>query len=166
MNRVLGFVLFIPAAGATAAALLTILVFLLPGKTGRARHALETGPGRSFVIGLVNFVFFGAIAALLNQGGDFLGLISFLLLLALFGLTLIGMGGLLSLLRHRLYPLGSERSSLPRETINAAILLLLALLTPVAGWFVLAPMLLLLGLGAGIIALIQRSTPATGSDSY
>lgn len=166
MVRLLGLTLFVPAAAATFVALLTALVFLLPERIGRAQSALETTPGRVLVIGLVNFVFFGAIATLMSQGGDFTGLIGFIILLALFGLALVGLGGQLSMLRMRLYASASDGASLPAATLKSALLLVLAMLAPIAGWFLLTPILLLMGLGAGIIAFMRRAAPTDASGSY
>jgi hypothetical protein len=164
MTRIIGLIIFIPLGGATFVALLTLLVFLLPTHTGRAKRALETSPGRSFVIGLVNLIFFSAIAALLSQGGQLLGLISVFILLTLTGLAMSGLAGLVVLLRQRLHT--AEYGQSPGATIRSAILLVMALLAPIAGWFVLAPIISLMGLGASISSLIKRTDPVGSSASY
>lgn len=155
----LGFVTFV--------ALLTTLTYLIPQRAERARQILQEKPGRAFIIGLVNLLFFGVLAAVFSQGGDVGGLLGLIILLTLLGLATIGLVGLLLLLRHRFYPPHEETNhSLLAVTVRSSAILMAGLLAPVVGWFILTPMLLILGLGAGIMALARfgRSPGKTQQD--
>jgi hypothetical protein len=91
-------------------------------------------------------------------------LISVFIPLTLTGLAMSGLAGLVVLLRQRLHTAEYGRS--PVATIRSAILLVMALLAPIAGWFVLAPIISLMGLGASISSLIKRTDPVGSSASY
>lgn len=156
MADLLRIAVVVVAATASTAALLTTVVYFLPRPTVRAQGALEETPGRCFLIGLVNLLFFGLLAAVLGQGGDLLRLISFMILLALLTVGGVGLSGLLILLRQRIYGLEETETALLGKNLRTAVLLSIACLAPVAGWFVLAPILVIMGVGSGILALVRR----------
>ncbi len=153
MDEIIGLVLLFTASTGGTIALLTLLPFLLPGKTERSRQVIGATPGRAFIIGLVNFLFFGVIAAILAQGGEVAGLLAIFILLVLAALAAVGLGGLVILLRGRIYP---ETSAGLRHMVWTAALLTLGTLLPFVGWFIFAPILLLISLGAAIMVLVQR----------
>ena len=158
MNELIGAVVLTLTSFVTFSALLTTLAFLIPERAEAVRLTLAARPGRSFIIGLVNLLFFGVLAALFSQGGEVGGLLGLIILLALLGLAVIGLTGLLLLLRQRFYPPHEESDhSLLGVTIRASAILVAALLSPILGWFILAPILLIAGLGAGIITLARRN---------
>ena len=141
----------------TLAALLVLLPALLPGRVQRTQQIAQSSPGRAFVIGLVNLLFFGVVIAIFTQGGEFGGLIAAILLMALLAITAVGLAGMNQIVQTRLYP----KNDGVRVGLKTAVLLLAACLLPLLGWFVLTPILLLISLGAAIIALVRRkSTPA------
>ena len=157
MIDLIGVIIFALASFVTLTALFTLLAFLLPGRAEHARQLISDRPGRSFIVGLVNLLFFGVLAAMFSQGGDASGLLGLVILLALLGLALLGLTGLLLLLRGRFYPPHEEGAySLLTATSRSSAILVAALLAPVGGWFILAPILLITGLGAGIITMIRR----------
>ncbi len=141
----------------TLAALLVVLPALLPGRVARAQQIAQNSPGRAFVIGLVNALFFGVLAAIFAQGGDVGGLIALLILLALLAVASVGLAGINQIVQERLYAgIGGVKVGL-----KTAVLLIAAGLVPLLGWFVLTPFLLLISLGAGITTLVRRkSAPA------
>jgi len=153
MGDIIGLVVLLAGSVTGTVALLTLITFLLPGKVARSRQVMESSPGRAFVIGLVNFLFFGVIAAIAGQGGDAGGMLAVFILLALAALAAVGLGGLVLLLRDRIYP---EPASGLRRTVYTAVLLTLGTLLPFVGWFIFAPILLLISLGAAIIVLARR----------
>lgn len=162
MTELFSIILLALGGFVTLVALLTTLVYLIPAKMARAQQILAARPGRSFIIGLVNVLFFGVLAALFSQGGDAGGLLASLILLALLAIALVGLGGALLLLRARFYPPHEETGhSLLAVTTRTAVMLTASLLAPVAGWFILAPILLVTGLGAGIISILRRNTAVT-----
>ncbi len=140
----------------TLAALLVLLPALLPGRVARAQQVAQNNPGRSFVIGLVNFLFFGVLAAIFTNGGEVGGLIALLISLAILAITAVGLAALNQIVQARLYP----KDEGVRVGLKTAVLLIAGGMVPVLGWLVVAPILLLVGLGAGIIALVrQRPKP-------
>ena len=123
-------------------------------KTQRAAHYT---PGRSFLIGLVNFLFFGLVGIGLDafaqniqvQALRILPLIFFVVLIVglVFGLT-----GMVALVAKRLFP---EQTGW-RRTASGALILTLACLTPYIGWFALLPYLGLRGLGGFVLACFSK----------
>ncbi len=157
MVELIGIITLTLAGFVTLAALLTTLAYLIPQRAERVRQTTSARPGRSFIIGLVNATFFGILAALFSQGGELGSLLAIIILLALLGLAFIGLTGLALLLRQRFYPLHEETPhSLLAVTARTSALLVAALLSPVVGWFLLTPILLIIGLGAAIAALVRR----------
>ncbi|HFQ93705.1 MAG TPA: hypothetical protein ENK32_06830 [Anaerolineae bacterium] len=158
MDEIIGLILLIAGSAAGVIALLTLTPFLLPDKTARSRRVIEATPGRAFIIGLVNFLFFSVIAAIISQGGDAAGLIGLTIVLALAALAAVGLGGLVLLLRERIYP---EPAAGLRRTVYTAALLTLGTLLPFVGWFIFAPILLLISLGAAIMVVVRRKGGTT-----
>jgi hypothetical protein len=138
--------------GASLCALLTVCELLLPRLTGRARATAEQMPRRSIAVGLVNAIFFGVLIAALGAGDDGARILSLLILAAMLGLAAIGLAGIAQRVGDRLAPGRGPHTRLA----SGAALLILASLTPIVGWLALAPLTLLAGLGAAIIAIIQR----------
>jgi hypothetical protein len=146
--------------GATTAALLTLVVILLPNLTRQTTRVTETMLGRSLILGTINFIFFFGIAIVLSRIGDGIGgffggifsLIALFIVLALVLLLSVGLSALVRII--------SERSNESRPVTNgrlfrSAVLLVGAALAPLAGWFVLAPLVLFISLGATILALVH-----------
>lgn len=144
--------LLLLATGAGLAALSPLCAALFPGVVGRARRNAELLPRRSLAVGLVNALFFGLLAAGISQGGDVAGLLALLLITAALGLAALGLAGLSLLVAERLGVGGPPAL----RALAGALVLCLASLTPVVGWFGVAALALLTGLGAAIIALVQR----------
>ncbi|MEZ4593808.1 MAG: hypothetical protein R3D55_22080 [Chloroflexota bacterium] len=140
----------------TLAALLVLLPALLPGRVARAQQVAQNSPGRSLVIGLVNCLFFGVVATIFAQGGDLGGLIALIILLALAAVTAVGLAAINQIVQTRLYP----KDEGVKVGLKTAVLLIAGGLVPLLGWFVITPILLLIGLGAGIIALVRRQRNA------
>lgn len=165
MERILTFMLINIVGGGAVAVALALLPLLLPGFMGRCQQLLDTMPGRAFVVGLVNFLFFFTVALVALQigqaaGGLIGGLFNLMgLAVAWFLLALMGLGtaGLVMLLNGRRTRPGEPFSL--RQLSLTSLFLMTALLSPFIGWFILTPILLLTVLGAAIIALVQRRSP-------
>ncbi len=148
------------ASGAALTALLICAALLAPAAHGRAKEFLEASLWRSFLLGLVNFFFFGALMAVLVQIAQAAhGLVAALLflfaLLDGLGLTLLlvlGLSALTTLVGERI----GEEASPFRKHLRGAALVVLACATPWVGWFVFAPIVLLTGFGAAIQAAVRR----------
>ena len=136
----------------TLAALLVLLPILLPNRVARAQQVAQNSPGRSFVIGLVNLIFFGVVATIFTQGGDVGGLIALFIAMAIFAIMAVGLAAINQIVQARLYP----NDSGVKVGLKTAALLIAGGLVPLLGWLVVTPILLLISLGAGIIALVRR----------
>lgn len=130
------------------------------------RRIAEQAPGRSFLIGLVNFLFAYGLVSLLGAwaGGSglrFLESLS-LVIIVLFVIGLVfGLSGMVDLVGERLLP---ERSGW-RKVAGSAATLILACITPFVGWFGLFPYLGFRGLGAFILMLFARARTNESSEA-
>jgi hypothetical protein len=142
------------------AAYFLVVGALFANRTTRTQHMITSMPGRSFGVGLVNFLFFGVIALVLfslaGNAGKFVkvvlitpaSLITALLIIMLsFGLT-----GMVNLLGERIFP---EVASWKR-TAYGTMILSFACALPFVGWFLLFPYVGFVGIGAFILGLFQR----------
>ena len=151
MENALALVLFSIITAVTLPALIVTVSYLLPQRVERARLVIETRPGRMFGLGLVNALFFSLLAAALGEQGELGGLLALLIVGAILTISLIGLVSLMRLLHERIF--GPDQGWLAR--LKTAVLLTAALLTPLIGWFILTPLLLLTGLGGAIRTLIR-----------
>lgn len=174
--EMLGLVLLIVFGGATLIALLNVIGLILPLAVERARLRLEAGLGKSFLLGLVNLLFFGVIALILiwlaglirdSWSGLFafvavmLAFIALLIVLLLAILTLNGLSALAVLLGGRIGAAPSPFWSQAR----GGLLLVLAGLTPYVGWFLFTPFAVCISLGASLRALFQKQPPASAEEA-
>lgn len=137
-------------------ALFVVLEVLLPDVLGESRSRLARTPRRAFLIGLVNGVFFLALAVILGDSG--VGLLAFigaLLLLALLLLAVIGLGALGGTVGDRVFALWERPASPALRLVAGGIALEALLFVPVVGWLILA-VLGLSGFGAVLLALWHR----------
>jgi hypothetical protein len=143
------------------AALFVTLRALFPHRLARTQSLAGRMPGRAFLVGLVNALFFAALALAfiaLSQwvGAEVLGLPALLFVAVLaVGLT-IGLAGVAQLVGQRIV---SGRSDL-QHTLFGTLALGFACLTPLVGWFILLPYVGMLGLGALVIGFFYRERPA------
>ncbi len=156
MGEIVGLLLIIVGSFFSIVALLVLLIFLIPRRVARTRQVIQTAPGRSFVIGLVNALFFLVIAFAFLQGGQGGGLLALIIVLALLALAAVGLAGIALLLRERIYPESAKGELGMSASVKTAVLLLLAGLLPFLGWLVLTPLVMLVALGASIIVLVRR----------
>jgi hypothetical protein len=166
MEQIANLLLVIIFSGLTLTALLSTVALLAPGPVERSRLAVQISPWRAFWLGLANLVFFLALVLLLIQiakavippVASVLGLLALVILGGLLLLVLLGLTGLAAHLRERL---GGNSSPLAGH-MRASALLLLAALTPVVGWWVFAPVVVIIALGAGLLAVVtfRRTAPA------
>jgi hypothetical protein len=150
--------------GTTLIALLGTIGLFLPKPVERARQKLEAIPLISFLVGLINAIFWVVILYLWfywtqNNGGP--GVMAYLIgsalaILLLIGLVLPGIPGLVALAG-----LTGERwnafASPPGQDLRGGLLLVLACLTPYVGWFIFTPALLCTAISAGLLTFFQRS---------
>jgi hypothetical protein len=114
-------------------------------------------PGRSFLLGLINFVFFFAVALLANVEFAPIRLVGALSVLIVLPVLLTA--GLLTatgVVGERVWQQITSKSASPLGSLIIGILAVnLALLAPIVGWL-LSLGLVFAGLGASIIALFQQ----------
>jgi MFS family permease len=140
--------------GAGLAALAVLCNALLPDFIRRARDQAAQRTRRAFLVGLINFVFFGLIAlALLSARFAPIKVVG--VIVATIVLTFLVLGASVNALwiGERLRP---NDTSVTRQVIAGIVTVELAEMYPLVGWIVVPLFLASIGLGAVILALFQR----------
>lgn len=145
----IGLVAYFLAAGA-----------LFPQRVARTKAGIQSMPGRSLGIGLVNFVFFTVLAIVLfslaeNTGAFIRGVLTIpaILITALLAIMLsFGLAGMATLLGERIFP----DHAAWKQVLWGTVCLSFACALPFIGWFLLLPYSGFLGGGAFILGLFQR----------
>jgi hypothetical protein len=135
---------------------------LFPSRVTRARSLAQSMPGRSFGIGLVNFLFFAVIALVLlsvaeNAGPFIKGVLTIpaMIIIVFLAIALsLGLAAMSSLIGERIFP----DLSISKQTIGGTACLSLACALPFVGWFLLLPYVGLTGIGAVILGFLQSKT--------
>jgi hypothetical protein len=134
---------------------------LFPVRIGKTKAIIQSMPGRSFGVGLVNFSFFFIIAVILisiseNIDTEFIKGIVMLPGLLILGFILImltfGLAGMVNHIGERMV----TETSPWKQTVWGALCLCLACALPFAGWFLLLPYAGFTGMGAFILGVFQR----------
>jgi hypothetical protein len=157
MDQGLGFFIIVVLSGLCLVALFVVLNNLFREIVEDTQQAAQDSPGRTFLVGLINFLFIMVIAIALQnvaqttgiQFLSFLGL--FLMILLLIG-VIFGLSAMVEMVNEQLTP-GQTGW---KFTAGGAIALTMACLTPYLGWFGLLPYVGFRGLGAFILSLITR----------
>ncbi len=134
-------------------ALLVGLNLLMPGVTIRAQVRLRETPGKSFGLGAVLTAVFLLIILVTFQipgPGQAFG-VGFAV--AAMGLGTLGAAGMARLLGERIRPLVKPNSDM-MNLLRGAVVYELACLVPFVGWFIFAPLVGMMVLGAAVFALI------------
>lgn len=151
--EILSTILIALAIEVSLVAYLTFMTVIFGRRVEQAQQIMVSSPWRSFLIGVLNFLFFGAIALALNSvGGEITRLLALVVMTLLITVIGIGLAGLVNLTGQRLSP-GSERMKM---TAWGTVTLSLACALPLLGWFVLLPAVLFVSLGSVIIGLFQK----------
>jgi hypothetical protein len=156
-------ILTILFGGMTIIALLATIHLFLPKQEMRARLKLETSPRRSFLVGIINLVFWFVVLVIWfvwtqNNGGlDVMAYLigSALVALLLIGIIIPGVPGLVALAGLTGARWNASASPLG-QNLSGGLLLVLACLTPYVGWFILTPALLSTAIGAGLLTFFQQ----------
>lgn len=146
--------------GICLVALLLIIAALWPGFTLRTRANLEGSPGKTLMIGLVNYIFLGAIALVSMELGP-IAIVGITLGGVLLIGTFLGLPAAAGLVGARLHTLREQETTHWGEIVGGSIALYLAILIPVMGWFILLPALCLWSFGAAALTLASRRKPKT-----
>jgi len=157
----LNMLIFLIGGGVTLTAYLVTVGLIFPKPVARTGQFIQTSPWKSFLIGVVNSVFFVVIAALLfnfaqnEMTGILAGivvLIALTIVLVLGILVSLGLVGLSKWLEDQI----TMNSNVFMDNIRSALLLVLACMAPFVGWFLLTPFVLALSLGIAIQTFFQR----------
>lgn len=161
MNEVIGAGAALAFGSLTLTSFFLVVGALFPNRVARTRTMADGSPGRAFGVGLINLIFFSALAALFfalaeNTRLEFLALPGLMLLaLLVVGLT-FGLTAMAQLVGDRLAP--TQPTTL--RSIGGALTLCLGCAVPVAGWFALLPYAVLVGLGAFVLGFLYAARPA------
>jgi hypothetical protein len=158
-------ILYILFGGMTLIALLGTIDLFLPKPVTRARQKLETNPVRSFLVGLINILFWFVILVFwfvwtqYKGGPEMMVFVigTALAILLLIGVIVPGVPGLVALARLTGRHWNASASPLGQD-LRGGLLLVLACLTPYVGWFIFTPALLSTAIGAGLLTFFQRKT--------
>jgi hypothetical protein len=163
-------ILYLLLAGLTIIALLGTVHLFLPKPVTRARQKLEARPGRSFLVGIINVLFWFVVLVIWfvwtqnNGGPDVMAYLigSALVVLLLIGLVIPGFPGLVALAGLTGARWNASASPLG-QNLRGGLLLVLACLTPYVGWYIFTPALICTAIGAGLLTFFQRKEkpPAT-----
>jgi len=165
MIEIVGVILIVLVGLVSLIAFFIVVKALFPNRVERSRFHAHRSPGRAFMVGLVNLVFFAALALAFFGLADAVGvqllqiLAMLILIIPAIGIV-IGLGGIVVMTGERLAPEMVDH----RRTGLGALALSLACAIPVVGWFGLLPYLCLLALGASILSLFRRRVEADQED--
>jgi Na+/proline symporter len=163
--EILAVILLVPLGAVTIVALLAAVNVLFPEAIEKTRANLDDSPGRSLLLGLVNFIFFGLLGLVFfwlseQTGGGFIGGIFILFTgITLIGMTIFSLLGLSASARLLGERIGNAKTPFAAD-LRGGALLLLASLAPYVGWFLFLPLILWAGFGAAISALMRRKKEA------
>jgi hypothetical protein len=157
MNQLIGLLVAVPLLSATLVGLFIVMNALFTPCVARTCQAAETQAARSFLVGLVNLVFVGALISAVialadNTGLDFIIVLAVLLAAALAIAATFGLAAMVQIVGARLMPGGQGL----RPAIWGTVALTLGCLTPYVGWFGLLPYVVIRGLGAFVLTLFGR----------
>lgn len=138
------------ALGVAVPGLLLAWALLLPAAVARARSAAELRPGRCLLAGLALALSGAAIILPLLAAAGPLQALGWLALALLLAAASLGAAGLAALMGERLRGRASLSAA---DMVRGAVALELAAVVPVVGWFVVLPVVALIGLGAAGVAL-------------
>jgi len=119
-------------------------------------EAVESQPWKCALTGLALTAFTGTIGiALLSQPLAPLKFVGWLVLLALMATSFAGSSGVVLLVAHRLRSI--DESMTPYGAFSrAAVFIVLPSILPVLGWFLFAPIVFSIGVGAGLRSIKSR----------
>jgi hypothetical protein len=154
-------IFFVIALTITLSSYFLVISALFTNRVSKTQNIINQTTGRSFGLGLVNFLFFGAIAFVLlsvaeNTGAFIKGLLTIpaLLILAfLIVLSSVGLTSLVKVLSERIFP---DLTSW-KQMLWTSVILCFACALPFVGWFLLIPYILFIGIGAAILGIVQKS---------
>ena len=164
MTEIFRFFIVILLLTISLSAYFLVINALFASRVDKTQRVINQMAGRSFGVGLVNFVFFGVILIVLftitdgnaNRVNSIVRIILLIPTLALTALLTailsLGIAGVVHALGERIFP---DLSGL-RRSIAGTVIASLACALPFVGWFLLLPYIALTGFGAVILGFFQR----------
>lgn len=142
--------------GACSWAVMMGVAMLFPGKCESARSLIENSHKASFAYGAILMMTLGLLSFLM-LAGPIAGskMIGWVLLVLLLATAAVGAGGVAMLGSQRIRQMDPTMSEYQALSRGAAITFLIGL-TPLLGWFFVAPLLITLSLGTGARVLFSR----------
>jgi hypothetical protein len=131
---------------------------LFPAKVEAARSAVSLRPGSTFALGMAALtygVFCLVFTNIPNPGAKLIGLVG---LASYFGLVAVGAAGIAKLGSERIMSLSTETTSHFRAFAQSSAYIVIAGMLPVLGWFLFAPLFMVVAGGAGLKAVMQRAS--------
>ena len=131
---------------------------LFESKARAARRIWENEAGRALWVGVILVVTLGLLAIVLLKAPGAFKLLGWIVLLSLLAVSLLGGSGLALLLGERTAAQAPHLSPLGALARGAGMMSL-AWIFPVLGWFLVAPVSVIIGLGVGAKVLRPRRAP-------
>jgi hypothetical protein len=167
MGMVMGFTAVILGAAAALIGVMLWTALLFPRPAERARAALERRPWRCFLLGLVLVGILGVPAiAMMNAAHGLIKLAGWVVVFPLVSVLVVGLTAMANLLGERLRQLSPAITPLG-SLVRGAITLELALILPIFGWFLFAPLVAITLAGAGAIGCLsgKKDSPRGHGDT-
>jgi hypothetical protein len=135
-------------------ALLVVLNLMMPNVTERIQTRLDKTPGKCFFLGVpVTAAFLLWIAITANTNIGLLRGSAFIAAVVGMGLGTLGAAGLSRLLAERFSTLTKPNSKI-MNLLRGAVVYELACVFPIVGWFLFAPVMGIMVIGAAVFGLI------------
>ena len=128
---------------------------LFPDRVESARLAVSTKTSSTIGNGFLALLFGVVSFVVISASPPAIKLLGMIMLASYFALVAVGIAGIAKLAAERMQALKGGQSNLFDSFAKASMYLVLAAMLPVLGWFLLAPLLILFGGGAGLIALMK-----------
>lgn len=138
-------------------ALILTMTLLFQRRIHTAQSVIEGRPWRAFLFGLALMLIVGTVGVgMLGNPVPGVKLFGMLITLAILSVAAVGAGGLSQLVGERMQPMDPNMSPYKAVGRGAGFVVVAGLL-PFVGWWVFAPIVLIVSLGAGMMALMARS---------
>ena len=141
-------------------ALLLCFSFFFVRRTGAAKDLIVKSPVKMILMGLGATLVLGGTGTVLTNlpfaGAKLLGMV---MLLGLFAISFTGSAGLVQIVGERIHELDSRLSAYGAMS-RGAMFIVLSCIFPVLGWLLMTPIILCLGVGAGLrVMRLKESVP-------
>lgn len=137
-------------------ALMLLGLSLAPSFIERAAEDVERRPARCALTGAAVFGLTLLFAAVAGAGGPVLKVVSLLALALVTGLAAFGLSAVAARVGANLWGVSEARSPY-RQVLRGGLVTLLAALVPFFGWLVIAPLALVVAVGASTRAALRRA---------